>query len=223
MQSFQNVPYKVSDSITRDGKYHPAIFNTLSLLNDNLLDTCTANVKSVKLIMFICWLDIAEDDCEDNLQYIITKLSYDLQQFLIQNKFKHDVLMYLQNFAKKPKTLDEKIADADVSTVIRCVNLKNENQKAWFNKLVDCDALFSDITIRQCFEKNIALADADNIITILQKILDTLTLSRIKIEPDEKEIMKQLFLKALKSVKTVEGQIRAVQRFLIHHGNFIFK
>lgn len=58
----------------------------------------------------------------------------------------------LSTIARKPKTITERILEADVPTIIKMVNGKDEHQKLWFRALLN-NQVFSNPKIVECIER----------------------------------------------------------------------
>lgn len=58
----------------------------------------------------------------------------------------------LKSIARKPKTIAERIQEADSSTIVKMVDDAGEHQILWFRALLNMQAL-SDVKVIECVER----------------------------------------------------------------------
>lgn len=68
------------------------------------------------------------------------------------NKLATELVTMLKSIARRPKTIAERIQEADVSTIIKMVDDAGEHQILWFRALLNTQTL-SDVKVIECVER----------------------------------------------------------------------
>ncbi|XP_050293754.1 uncharacterized protein LOC126734257 [Anthonomus grandis grandis] len=130
----------------------------------SVIDLSCSIIKFITLDIFISW---AEIDFEDEmLQMIIAEKAYNVVNKYKDNEKANTMITMLGSFARKPRTIAERIMDADNKTKIAMVDRHNEHQKLWFRSLVDGN-IFDDPDVLSCIERWWQLCDK----TVVQKMI----------------------------------------------------
>ncbi|KAJ8950678.1 hypothetical protein NQ318_012757, partial [Aromia moschata] len=119
---------------------------------------------SNKLVSIGCSREIEEDD--EPLQQTISEKAYAVVEEYRKYEDAKELLTMLDGMAKKPKTLSERIHEADVPTIIKHVNKGNRDQKKWFQALL-ITQVFNNKDAMKCIDKWAHLCDEDDVLRLL--------------------------------------------------------
>ncbi|XP_060536372.1 uncharacterized protein LOC132708215 [Cylas formicarius] len=132
--------------------------NTLSLRRflECLFATTCNTFSSVSLNVFCTWAEVKYED--QPLQLIVAGRAY-----LVIEKYRNidlatELISMLSTIAKKPKTINQLIDEADLSTIISKVSKADAHQHKWFKALLKYN-IFHDDNAWQCVEQWYHLCD----------------------------------------------------------------
>lgn len=106
----------------------------LKKCNICLISVCEANLQAVTVDVFCSWAEYKHNNAL--IQEKIGSLSYEVRQHL--NSFEGCGMLpqMLDAIMVKPKTVDEKISDANEAEIIKNVIIRDENQPKWIDALI---------------------------------------------------------------------------------------
>lgn len=117
---------------------------------------CTIHVaikimEAVTLTVFCMW---AQVKCENGqpLQLVVAEEAYRTIEHLEKFKPGGELIQMLSAIARKPKTLRQKILEADLSAVIFHIDRCDENQVVWFHALIAMQVFENEDAVK-CLEK----------------------------------------------------------------------
>ncbi|XP_076260599.1 uncharacterized protein LOC143196632 isoform X2 [Rhynchophorus ferrugineus] len=125
--------------------------------------TCNV-VKSITLDVFCEWAEVEYE--EQPLQTVIAGKAYLVIEKYQKSKLASELISLLGNIARKPKTVIEQIQEADIDTIIKKVNTKDENQKQWFKAMLNT-RVFNDPKVVQCLSQWWDLCDESDVDRLL--------------------------------------------------------
>lgn len=140
-------------------------------LNLSRFIDCTINVaikimEAVTINVFCTW---AQVKCENGtpLQIVVAEEAYRTIEHLEKYKPGGQLIRMLSTIARKPKTLGERILQADLSSVIFQIDHCDENRSVWFRALVNTEVFKNEDAIK-CLEKWHHLCAPDDISRLLK-------------------------------------------------------
>lgn len=86
------------------------------------------------------------------MQIVVATSAYLVVEKYQKNKLATELITMLKSIGRKPKTITERIQEADVSTIVKMVNDAGEHQILWFRALLNVQAL-SDVKVVECIER----------------------------------------------------------------------
>ncbi|KAL1514299.1 hypothetical protein ABEB36_003578 [Hypothenemus hampei] len=132
----------------------------------NTFITITGDVvKCVTLNIYVSWAEIEYN--EDNLQAVISGRGYEVIEKYQELDMASELVGMLKTISRKPKTIAERILEADVASIIKMVNKCDEHQKFWFKALIKKN-VFSDEEIVDCLDRWYNLSDIETVEVLLK-------------------------------------------------------
>ncbi|KAK4880881.1 hypothetical protein RN001_004200 [Aquatica leii] len=138
---------------------------SLERLINSLINSTITIMKAVTLNVFCVWAEVQYEDGTP-LQLIIAGEAFVSIEHLQKFKPGLTLVQMLSTIAKKPKTLTEKIQEADIETIINNVNRNKEDQIQWFRALVNTNVFDSNDAIK-CLDKWYQLCTPDDVCRLL--------------------------------------------------------
>ncbi|CAH1100977.1 unnamed protein product [Psylliodes chrysocephalus] len=99
-----------------------------------VIKTCSAIIQNVTLNVFCTWAEINIDD--EILQIAVANKAYLVLQTYQKYPEASELISMLGILARKPKSLTEQIYEADINTIIKKINKKDQDQTSWFRALL---------------------------------------------------------------------------------------
>ncbi|KAH1012591.1 uncharacterized protein LOC109546250 [Dendroctonus ponderosae] len=120
-----------------------------------LVSTTCGLLKCVTIDVYCSWVEINEGD--EVLQAVISGKAYVVLEKYQKNKMASELVSMLGTIARKPKTIAQRIMEADTARKICMVDENDQHQMSWFRAL--CLDPFSDAKATACIEKWWKLCD----------------------------------------------------------------
>ncbi|KAF5304347.1 hypothetical protein FQA39_LY09726 [Lamprigera yunnana] len=139
---------------------------TLNRLICMIINIAVEIMKVVTVDVFCVWAEVNYEDGTP-LQLIIAGEAYVAIEHLQKYKPGIELAQMLASIAKKPKTLSDKILEADVATIIMNVDRCDENQLHWFRALLNTN-IFENKLIERCVSKWYKLCTPKDVLRVFQ-------------------------------------------------------
>uniref|UniRef100_A0A1Y1M910 Uncharacterized protein n=1 Tax=Photinus pyralis TaxID=7054 RepID=A0A1Y1M910_PHOPY len=132
---------------------------------EHTVNVATKLMKAVTVNVFCIWAQV-KCECGTPLQLVVAEESFCTIDHLKNYEPAACLIDILSTIARKPKPLNDKVLEADLSDIIFQINRGDENQLVWFRALINTQ-LFKDENAVKCLKKWYHLCTADDVLHLL--------------------------------------------------------